>query len=265
MSISKELYQERKSKNLCTRCGNIAELNKTLCTYHKQKANKNQQAVFARRKGKGSCRCGTKLINNRKICNNCLEKSAPNHKRDDVRIPCTDRKKLGLCTACGKQNLTSNTYCEKCSKKYSIKESLTRKQKVLKGLCCKCGKGLLARLSKTRCIICIHKNKKWYASSHYRQYHIQKQRLLRSKVIQHYGGKCVCCGISEKTFLAIDHVNGKGNAHRRKIKKSSGTNFYRWIIKQDFPGDLQILCYNCNMSKYLLDGICAHKHKQDGV
>lgn len=265
MSYNKDLYWERKNKNLCTKCGKETEPNKTLCPCHRQKANKNQQTVFARRRNMGLCyKCDTKLTNNRKTCNKCLEKNIPKD-RDEIRVPWTNRKKLGLCIACGKPNPTSNEWCSKCSKKYNTAASLKRKLKVSNGLCGVCGKGLLAKNSETRCIFCIYKHKKWYASSDFRKRRIQKDRLLRDQIIQHYGGKCVCCNTSEKTFLAIDHINGGGNAHRKQIKKMAASSFYKWIIKQNFPNDLQILCYNCNMSKYLLGGLCAHKHKQDGV
>lgn len=265
MSISKALYQERKNKHLCVKCGEKSELNRTLCRHHLQKANKNQNAMYARRKCEGSCpKCGRKLINNRKTCNNCLEKSAPNHERDEVRIPWTDRKKLGLRVACGEPNSTSNQWCRECSAKYSAQVSLMRKQIVGNGLCGSCGKRLLVK-GKKRCVICIYEHKKWYALSDFRKRKIEKDRSLRNQVIQHYGGKCKCCGETEKTFLAIDHVNGNGNNHRKQIQKSCGTSFNKWIINQNFPDDLQILCYNCNMSKYLLGGICAHAHKQDCV
>lgn len=258
MSVSKELYHERKSKHLCTLCGKAAKTDRTLCEYHIQKANKNMKAVVARRKKKGLCAaCGQKFTNNRKTCNNCLKKRAPNHKRDDVWIPSADRKRLGLCVACGQFNLTSKNYCKKCSKTYGDRDVSSRKQKIANGLCGVCGNGLLSR-NKTKCIVCIYKNMKRYASSDYRTLYNKKQALLRDTVIQHYGGKCSCCGVSEKTFLAIDHINGGGNAHRRKLKKR-GANFNKWIIEQGFPNDLRILCHNCNMSTHLLGGICAHK------
>jgi len=75
--------------------------------------------------------------------------------------------------------------------------------------------------------------------------------------LKSYGGKCVCCGETEPTFLAIDHINGNGNAHRRELRKA-GSTFNTWLIKNDFPDAFQILCHNCNMSKRLLGGICAH-------
>jgi len=265
MQTSKELYQERKGKHLCTKCGETAETNKTLCLHHLKAANRNQQAVIDRRKNKGLCqKCGTKLTNGRKTCNNCLEKNVSKH-RDDKWIPWIDRKKHGLCINCGQPNSTSNQLCKRCSKKRSKTEQLTWKQRVANGLCGVCGKRLLANSSKTRCVICIYKHNKWYASSDLRKRRIKNDRLLRNQILKHYGGRCTCCGETEKTFLAIDHIYGKGNAHRKQINKISGQSYYKWIIEQNFPDYLQVLCYNCNMSKYLNGGICAHKSKQDGV
>lgn len=258
MSVSKEVYLNRKENHLCTKCGGIAELNKTLCLHHLQIANKNQNAMYARRKIGKQCRlCGQKLCNNRKICNICLEKQV-SKSRDDIWIPHKDRIKHGLCSDCGKQNSTKNLHCYVCSKKRIRSQSLTRQQKIAKGLCGVCGKGLLAK-DKKRCVICIHDRKKWWSTSKTRLRKIEQGQLFKDQIIQHYGGKCNCCGETEQTFLAIDHINGNGNSHRKKIKKSSSSSFYKWLIDKNFPDEFQILCYNCNMSKYLRGGICAHK------
>lgn len=82
---------------------------------------------------------------------------------------------------------------------------------------------------------------------------------LKSQVFEHYGGKCSCCGESQFEFLSIDHINNNGSEHRKDIKKS-GTHFYKWIIDNNYPDDLQILCLNCNLSKGFY-GYCAHDEK----
>lgn len=260
MTVSKEVYKKRKMNNLCTRCGKDASINKTLCIYHLQKANKNQNAVHARRRKRDECLlCGQKLCNNRKVCNNCLEKRV-SKQRDDVWIPYRDRHENGLCFDCGKDNSTSNLYCYGCSKERIINQSLSRQQKILNGLCGVCGIRLLVN-NKKRCIICIHKYKQWYSTSPTRINNMKKNKLAKNQVIDGYGGKCNCCGEVEKTFLAIDHIDGGGNKHRKNIGKLSSSSFYRWLIEQNFPDEFQILCHNCNMSKYLCGGICAHKKK----
>jgi hypothetical protein len=95
-----------------------------------------------------------------------------------------------------------------------------------------------------------------------REWHKEKRKELKKNIFQHYGGKCVCCGEERIDFLTIDHINGGGRKHRAEISKSnsgrSGPEFYRWIIKNNFPSDLRVLCYNCNCSRWHL-GKCPHE------
>jgi len=80
---------------------------------------------------------------------------------------------------------------------------------------------------------------------------------VRMIVNNHYGNKCVCCGENEPKFLAIDHINGGGNEFRRKTGLF-GVMLASWIIKNNFPKDLQLLCHNCNQSKAYY-GKCPHE------
>lgn len=82
-----------------------------------------------------------------------------------------------------------------------------------------------------------------------------KNRKIRLKVIAHYGGKCVCCGESNWAFLEFDHINNDGNEHRKEVKQVTAS----WIIANDYPDYLQLLCANCNKAKGLY-GKCPH-HK----
>jgi len=83
---------------------------------------------------------------------------------------------------------------------------------------------------------------------------------IKQQVMNHYGGKCVCCKEDKIEFLTIDHVNGDGNKHRRKIKYSGGFGFYLWLVRNNYPNDfpLQLLCWNCNCSKGYY-GYCPHE------
>lgn len=75
--------------------------------------------------------------------------------------------------------------------------------------------------------------------------------LLRNAVFGHYGWTCACCGTSDG--LTIDHVNGDGKAHREQLfsgkRGGQGSQFYRWLIKNNFPEGYQTLCRPCNASK----------------
>jgi len=95
---------------------------------------------------------------------------------------------------------------------------------------------------------------------------VKKARYDRNKerVFSAYGGfKCSCCGETEASMLTIDHKNEDGAAFRRKIRSLRWShNFYEWIINNGFPKDLQVLCYNCNLSKHRNGGVCAHKLRE---
>lgn len=80
----------------------------------------------------------------------------------------------------------------------------------------------------------------------------------RQQVIQHYGGKCVCCGETEFVFLAMDHIEGNGNQHRLAVSGHKNALRMSWFIRNNFPSEFQILCHNCNMAKSIC-GICPHQ------
>lgn len=84
---------------------------------------------------------------------------------------------------------------------------------------------------------------------------------IRKRVLDHYGHKCACCGESTYEFLAIDHVNNDGFAHRREIfggnQGKGSKSMCVWLIKNNFPPGFQILCHNCNNAKGFY-GECPH-------
>jgi len=94
-------------------------------------------------------------------------------------------------------------------------------------------------------------------------------RLLREQVIQHYGMKCNCPGCSEDLFefLTFDHVHGRSEEHKRQPHNGSGFsghNLVRWIIDNNYPATIQILCYNCNCGKRTSKQ-CPHLDKLQDV
>jgi hypothetical protein len=94
-----------------------------------------------------------------------------------------------------------------------------------------------------------------------RNYHAR----LRAVTLAAYGGKCGCCGELRPEFLAIDHVNGDGAAHRRELKLQrikAGAGFYRYLRRLGYPKDrFQLLCYNCNVAKSIY-GQCPHERER---
>lgn len=83
-----------------------------------------------------------------------------------------------------------------------------------------------------------------------------RRQNLRQSIITHYGGECKCCGQSEPKFLSLDHINGGGKKHKELVGRSE--KFLRWIIKNNYPNILQILCHNCNQAKGAW-GRCPHE------
>jgi len=86
----------------------------------------------------------------------------------------------------------------------------------------------------------------------------------RKEVLEHYSnGKmvCACCEESHVEFLTIDHVDGGGSKHRKKVGYS-GSPFYYWLIKNDFPEGYQVLCHNCNFAKSNVVGGCPHQKER---
>lgn len=71
---------------------------------------------------------------------------------------------------------------------------------------------------------------------------------------------CNCCGETMLQFMTVEHKPGtrKKYGHNHKF---SGVNLYRWIIKNKFPSDFEILCMNCNFARGIF-GKCPHEGDQ---
>lgn len=79
----------------------------------------------------------------------------------------------------------------------------------------------------------------------------------RQAALDRYGRICACCGEANTVFLAVDHVNGGGNNHRRVMGITGSASFYRWLDNNGWPDGFQTLCHNCNYAKHAL-GVCPH-------
>jgi hypothetical protein len=88
-----------------------------------------------------------------------------------------------------------------------------------------------------------------------------RHRRRRQAALDAYGRKCACCGEWREQFLATDHVDGGGNAHRKEIRASGSSSVYRWLEKQEYPPGFQTLCHNCNYAKHAY-GVCPHQEEQ---
>ena len=103
-------------------------------------------------------------------------------------------------------------------------------------------------------------NRRWEATHKERsnELHKQRNRKIRLAVIERYGRICECCGEGRMEFLAIDHVNGGGKAHRAENGRS-GPAYYRALLRGERQFGLRVLCHNCN-SALGFYGYCPHSH-----
>lgn len=81
-------------------------------------------------------------------------------------------------------------------------------------------------------------------------------RIIGERVIKYYGSKCQCCGEERYEFLAIDHINGGGNKHRKSMPRKHRT-FREWLDATK-PEGFRVLCHNCNMA-FGLYRFCPHQ------
>jgi hypothetical protein len=86
---------------------------------------------------------------------------------------------------------------------------------------------------------------------------LSKYHKIKTKIFDHYGYKCSCCGETEPRFLSIEHKNLDGAEHRRN-KRTNGVYFD--IIKANYPDSYEILCMNCNWSQRYGEP-CPHKNE----
>lgn len=87
---------------------------------------------------------------------------------------------------------------------------------------------------------------------------------LRREALEAYGGEipeCVCCGEDIPAFLALDHIDGGGAAHRREIGSRNSNTMFLWAKRNGYPPIFQVLCHNCNMAKGFY-GRCPHSGYQ---
>lgn len=150
-----------------------------------------------------------------------------------------------LC-ACGVAFVTKRAFQQYCSRRCQIKQR--RKRCIENGLCYSCSAPLTG---KQMCDPCYNKNLALSAKS---------RQQFRKTVLEAYGGRCACCGESNFEFLAIDHIDGGGNEHRRSLSRSDADTIVRWLKRNNFPAGFQVLCHNCNMAKGF-HGYCPHQRK----
>ncbi len=230
----KNTLDRRRAAGLC-RCGGEPTGGKKSCDKCIGKAAAATRAKMTCRKAAGLCRCGEPPRPGLKMCGGCAVAHA-----QAVSAVQKRHRTAGKC-ACGNLPAEEKDSCERCLKR---RQALTRKHKA-NGVCvsCQCRP---AESGHASCDLCFEKTRTTGKAIRSR---------YRKDVMGHYGGECACCGESEDEFLSIDHKDNDGAKHRRVV---NGSRLYRWLMKNDYPGNFQILCMNCNWAKGRY-GMCPHE------
>lgn len=109
------------------------------------------------------------------------------------------------------------------------------------GLCTCCGNRREEDSpNKNYCISCNTKHRN----------RIRKRFRERLEIVfAYYGEKCACpggCDITHRRFLTLDHVGGWRAVHPGHEKRITTEVLVKWIIDNNFPDSIRILCMNCN-------------------
>lgn len=173
----------------------------------------------------------------------------------------------GTCTKCGRTELAiySNGYCRTCSAEYKKAQRHAGKVKVAMA-CVRCHRDDIPLYkSNGYCKACwkVYMDE-WRGKNPEKVQHqnreVQKSYnvRLRAEVLAAYGGQCICCGENHIEFLAVDKITGGDKKWRMEnLGSQSSASFYRYLRREVFPPEYQLLCHNCNdaLSFY---GYCPH-------
>ena len=89
---------------------------------------------------------------------------------------------------------------------------------------------------------------------------VKKRTEWKRKAIEHYSNGTMRCAdpyhkhlpndpfLIDIDCLTLDHPKGDG-AKERRGNKVRGSRYYLWLIKNNYPRDLQVLCSNCQRIK----------------
>lgn len=145
-----------------------------------------------------------------------------------------------------------------------------RARKILIGVCPQCGVERLP-VGASRCPGCaLYQRGRGCAKLGTANKGIEKRESLntnarlhtlrvRADVYRHYGHgqiRCACCGEREIACLSLDHIDGGGTKHRRENPNMKC--LAKWAKQSNYPPIFQVLCMNCNRSKYVY-GECHHR------
>ncbi len=213
--------------------------------------------------------------------------------RENDRRARETKKRLGKCSDCAAMAVVGSVFCDACKEKRQTRNNGERRVLMSQRKCLDCRKDVDDERFK-RCRTCLdahndlqrrkrgllgenglcttcgkvpHEDGRRFCDE-CRKMHNKNNRILtrrlKNAAYSAYGGyMCRCCGETERLFLAIDHIDGNGHEHRKRLSESgkctSTRRLYGWLKKMGYPPGFQILCHNCNMGKHLNGNVCPHK------
>lgn len=207
--MTQTVYQERKRKRLCGRCGKRppvrerAVCKKCLDDNKKRSLQRTKQLILT-----GMCtRCGkTSSLKNKRMCQKCA--NIHNLQTEQYQ---KNKIKRGLCSLCGKSPLYSKRFCRGCLNK----EKYRRQQRINNKRCSVCGHITLE--NKTKCKQCLDNGNKRTRKS--RKNKINNQIcLMCSNPTINKKTLCINCSIVNNLRGRIREILKKEN-----IKKSNQT------------------------------------------
>jgi len=234
-------HERRKQKciqlKICLRCSKPRSPDEGLvCEECLEKRRSKRKKQYTQRESENLCRCGKQRKKDKKLCEDCAQKGRNNATTQRIK-----HVNAGQCITCGKPPVPGTITCQACIDRATTSTLKRYETNKKQGICPFCGKKLG---DKFRCTECHNNHLKRSVEYWHRK---------RSIIINHYGKICSCCGCATQQFVEIDHINNDGKQHR----KETGRHIYDWIIKNNFPDDLQLLCANCNRG-YGKFGACPH-------
>lgn len=79
-------------------------------------------------------------------------------------------------------------------------------------------------------------------------------RALREEVLRRYSDppQCALCPVDDPRILTIDHVEGGGAEHRRRLGGRSSARLHRWLRDNGYPEGFRVLCQNHNLGREIV-------------
>ncbi len=235
-------YFDRIARGLCgiSGCEEKIAKGQKICRTHKAIMAERTAASRANKTAAGTCmRSGCPNVPKKGVyCDDCKTKN------DTERRQRTERNRAsGLCINAKSHGPAKEgcALCQKCIDQLSttsIKHYHRRKEA---GLCYYCNNP--PEPGKTTC-------------PHHTAVAKDARFQLKVDALNAYGGaQCSWpdgCDCHDPDVLQLDHIDGKGNEHRREIGVTGGIQFFQWLKSNGYPQEpaLRVLCPTHNTEAY---------------